>query len=42
MMVVWFNYEFLVNHTLRLDLAVISVAVALTKVGAMFYYRLTQ
>ena len=42
MMVVWFNYEFLVNHTLRLDLAVISVAVALTKVGAMVYYRLTQ
>jgi hypothetical protein len=42
LIVVWFNYEFLVNHTLRLDLAVIAVVMALTKVGAMVYYRLTH
>ncbi len=42
MLAVWFNYEFLANHILRLDLAVIAVAMALTKVGAMVYYRLTH
>ena len=37
----WFGYELLVNHHLRLDLVIISGAMALTKLAAMLYYRIT-
>jgi hypothetical protein len=39
---IWFNYELLANDQLRLDLVVIAGAMALTKLGAMVYYRSTQ
>ena len=38
----WFGYEHYVNHHLRLDLVIITGAMALTKVAAMLYYRLTD
>jgi hypothetical protein len=40
--VIWFNYELLVNDNVRLDLIIIAGAMALTKVVAMAYYRTTQ
>lgn len=40
--VIWFNYELLVNHHLRLDLAVIAGLMAITKIIAMLYYRITH
>jgi hypothetical protein len=39
---IWFNYELLANDQLRVDLAIIAGAMALTKLGAMVYYRSTQ
>lgn len=39
---VWFGYEYYVHHHLRLDLVIITGAIALTKVAAMVYYRLTD
>jgi hypothetical protein len=42
MIIVWFNYELIVRDVLRLDLLIITVAMAITKVAAMVYYRLTQ
>ena len=42
MIVGWFGYERYVNHHLRLDLVIITGAMALTKVAAMLYYRLTD
>ncbi len=42
MMAVWVNYEYFVNQTLRLDLVIIMLAMALTKILAMLYFRLTQ
>jgi len=42
MMGVWVEYEWFVNHELRLDLLIILGAMALSKVGAMMYYRLTK
>ena len=39
--VIWFNYEIIVNQTLRWDLAIIVGIIALTKVGAMIFYRIT-
>jgi hypothetical protein len=42
MIVVWFNYELIVRDVLRLDLLIITAAMAVTKVAAMVYYRLTQ
>lgn len=35
----WFNYEWFVNDHLRVDLAVIAGAMALTKIVAMLYYQ---
>ena len=40
--VVWFNYELLVNQHLRVDLAIIAGAMAVAKVLAMVYLRLTH
>jgi len=42
LMAVWVNYEYLVNHILRIDLLVILLAMAVTKVAVMVYYRLTH
>lgn len=42
LMAIWVNYEFLVNHLLRVDLLVILLAMAVTKVGVMIYYHLTH
>lgn len=42
LMAIWVNYEFLVNHILRIDLLVILLAMAVTKVGVMIYYHLTH
>lgn len=42
LMAVWVNYEYLVNHTLRLDLLIILLAMVVTKVAVMIYYRLTH
>jgi hypothetical protein len=40
LMGVWFNYELFVNDVMRLDLIIILVAMAVTKLVAMLYYRL--
>lgn len=37
----WFLYEQFVNDIMRWDLFVILIVMALTKVTAMLYYRLT-
>jgi hypothetical protein len=42
LMAVWVNYEYIVNHTLRIDLLVILLTMAVTKVAVMIYYRLTH
>jgi hypothetical protein len=38
----WFIYEMMVNDVPRWDLFVIVLAIALTKVTAMIYYRITH
>lgn len=42
LIVIWFNYELLVNQHLRLDLAVIAGAIAITKIMAMVYFHVTH
>jgi hypothetical protein len=42
LMAAWVNYDYIVNHTLRIDLLVILLAMVVTKVGVMIYYRLTH
>lgn len=42
LMATWVNYEFIVNDTLRIDLLVILLAMLITKVAVMIYYRLTH
>ncbi len=42
LIVAWFNYELLVNDLVRLDLAIIAGAMAIAKILAMLYFRLTQ
>ncbi|NIS79806.1 MAG: hypothetical protein GTO14_06280 [Anaerolineales bacterium] len=42
LMVIWFNYELIVNQQLRLDFAIIIGAMALAKILAMLYYRTLQ
>jgi hypothetical protein len=41
MIVIWFNYELLVNNLMRWDLALIAGVMAVTKVLAMIILRLT-
>jgi hypothetical protein len=41
LLVGWFTYETLVNDHLRWDLFIIVMAMALTKVAAMIYFRIT-
>ena len=38
----WFNYELLANQVLRWDLAIIAVAMAVTKLLAMVYLEVTH
>ncbi|MHC4236411.1 MAG: hypothetical protein ACYSUQ_14940 [Planctomycetota bacterium] len=42
LLVGWFTYETLVNDHLRWDLFIIAMAMALTKVTAMVYFRITN
>ncbi len=42
LMAAWVNYEYIVNNTLRIDLLVIQLAMLVTKVAVMSYYRLTH
>ncbi len=42
LIVIWFNYELFVNHNLRLDLAIVVGVMAVTKVLAMLYFRITH
>ena len=42
LIVSWFNYGFLANDVLRLDLAIIAGGMAITKILAMAYYRIIQ
>ena len=42
LMVGWFNYDYFANDVMRWDLFVIVLAMAVTKLGAMLYYRLTN
>lgn len=42
LLVGWFLYENFVNGILRWDLFVIVMAMAVTKVGAMIYFRITH
>lgn len=42
LLVGWFTYEALVNDHLRWDLFLIVMAMALTKVAAMIYFRITH
>jgi hypothetical protein len=42
LMAAWVNYEYIVNDTLRIDLLVILLAMLVTKVVVMIYYRLTH
>lgn len=42
LLVGWFIYETLVNDHLRWDLFIIVMAMALTKVAAMIYFRITN
>ena len=42
MIAVWFNYEYFANHTLRWDLFIIMVAMAVSKMAAMIYYKKTN
>jgi hypothetical protein len=42
LLVIGFNYELIVNNELRLDFAIILIAMALAKIIAMLYYRISQ
>ena len=42
LMAIWVNYEFIINDTLRIDLIIILLAMLVTKVTVMIYYRLTH
>jgi hypothetical protein len=42
LMAAWVNYEYLVNKTMRIDLIIIMLAMVVTKVAVMIYFRLTH
>jgi hypothetical protein len=42
MIVILFNFELIANNEVRWDLAAIAGAMALTKIAAMSYYRITH
>lgn len=41
LIVAWFSYELTIHDLLRWDLAIIAGAMAITKLLAMLYYRVT-
>ena len=42
LIVIWFNYELIINDYVRWDLLVIAGVMARTKLMAMAYYRIAQ
>ena len=42
LIVVWFNYELIVNHNFRWDLAIIAGVMAAAKLLAMAYFRIAH
>ena len=42
LIVVWFNYELIARDILRWDLAIIAGVMAITKIVAMIYYRISR
>ena len=42
LIVVWFNYELIARDILRSDLAIIAGVMAITKIVAMIYYRISR
>jgi hypothetical protein len=42
MMGFWFNYEYFANRIMRWDIFVILMVTALSKIGAMIYFRITD
>ena len=42
LMAAWVNYEYIANRILRYDLVIILLAMVVTKVAVMIYYRLTH
>lgn len=42
LIVAWFSYELIANQNLRVDLAIIAVAIAVSKILAMVYLRITH
>jgi len=42
LMAAWVNYEYIVNHILRLDILAILLAMIITKLAVMIYFRLTH
>jgi hypothetical protein len=42
LMVAWFNYELIAKDIFRWDLAIIVGVMAITKVAAMLYYRISH
>ena len=42
LLVGWFSYENFINGVLRWDLFIILMAIAVTKVLAMLYFRITR
>lgn len=42
LIVAWFNYDLIANQTMRLDLAVIAGVMAVTKILAMLFYRISH
>lgn len=39
---IWFNYEYFFNNVLRWDLFTFIMIMAISKISAMLYYRLTN
>jgi len=42
LIVAWFNYDLIAKNIFRLDLAIIGGAIAITKILAMVYFRMTR
>ena len=42
LMAAWVNYDYFANRILRYDLLIILLAMVVTKVAVMIYYRLTH
>jgi hypothetical protein len=42
LMALWVNFEYFVNQTLRMDLVIILLAMAITKLAVMVYLQRTH